>query len=209
MNATVPDAYHELISLYLRQWSVLRSRLKRQTGSHELAEDALQETWLRLSRMKGGPIDIRDQHAFILRVASNIAIDLARRENRHGGRCISDEAVLAAIEDACPSPERVVIDRDQLRLLVLATQGAADEPLRRPHPSRDRGAARRFRKHGGALSGAGAAALPRSLPRPALIFSQAEVQYSPLRFVLAVGARAGLPPGAEQSMTSEVEAAGS
>lgn len=120
MNATVPDAYHELISLYLRQWSVLRSRLKRQTGSHELAEDALQETWLRLSRMKGGPIDIRDQHAFILRVASNIAIDLARRENRHGGRCISDEAVLAAIEDACPSPERVVIDRDQLRLLVLA-----------------------------------------------------------------------------------------
>jgi RNA polymerase sigma factor (sigma-70 family) len=130
MNATVPDAYHELISLYLRQWSVLRSRLKRQTGSHELAEDALQETWLRLSRMKGGPIDIRDQHAFILRVASNIAIDLARRENRHGGRCISDEAVLAAIEDACPSPERVVIDRDQLRLLVLALSQLPARPRR-------------------------------------------------------------------------------
>lgn len=128
MSAAASDAYHELISVYLRQWSVLCARLKRQTGSRELAEDALQETWLRLSRMKGQPVDIRDQHAFILRVAGNIAIDLARKEGRHSARCVSDEAVLQAIEDGCPSPERVVIDRDQLRFLVLALAQLPPKP---------------------------------------------------------------------------------
>jgi RNA polymerase sigma factor (sigma-70 family) len=115
-----PDRQDDLIDTYLRQWSFLRSLLRRQTGSHELAEDTLQETWIRLSRMKGDSADIRDNQAFILRVAGNIAIDLVRREQRHGARCISDEALLNAVADASPSPETVVIDRDRLRALARA-----------------------------------------------------------------------------------------
>jgi len=117
-STTTPDLQNDLVTTYLRQWKLLCSRLKRQTGSQELAEDALQETWLRLARMKG-PIDqIRDRQAFILRVAGNIAIDLARKENRHGACCISDDTVLNAVADAKPSPETVIIDRDRLRILV-------------------------------------------------------------------------------------------
>lgn len=119
-TAAPTDLQNELIATYLRQWKLLRSLLKRQTGSRELAEDALQETWLRLARMTG-PVDaIKDRQAFILRVAGNIAIDLARREKRHSSRCISDDVVLDAIADACPSPETVAIDRDRLRALVKA-----------------------------------------------------------------------------------------
>jgi RNA polymerase sigma factor (sigma-70 family) len=114
------DRQDDLIDTYLRQWSFLRGILRRQTGSHELAEDTLQETWIRLSRMKGDSADIKDRQAFILRVAGNIAIDLVRKEQRHSSRCISDEALVNAVADASPSPETVVIDRDRLRTLVKA-----------------------------------------------------------------------------------------
>lgn len=115
---TGPD--DDLMSVYLRQWKTLRAHLKKRTGSQELAEDALQETWLRLSGMKGDAAAIHDHHAFILRVAGNIAIDLVRKERRHTIHCVSDEALLAAVADNTPSPEVCVIDRDQLRLLALA-----------------------------------------------------------------------------------------
>src|SRR5690606_4709088 len=97
LSTTTPDLQNDLISVYLRRWKSLRSLLKRQTGSHELAEDALQETWLKLADLKPGGAPIRDQEAYILRIAGNIAIDLARRENRHSARCISDEELLQAI----------------------------------------------------------------------------------------------------------------
>lgn len=118
-TTTTPDIENDLISVYLRQWKVLRALLKRQTGSHELAEDALQETWLRLADLKAEPGAIRDRQAFILRVAGNVAIDLARKESRHSARCVSDEDVLKAIADTCPSPETAVIDRDRLRFLAI------------------------------------------------------------------------------------------
>ncbi len=115
-TTTTSDERADLMSVYLRQWKVLRTQLKKRLGSHELAEDALQETWLRLAGMKEASSPIRDRQAFILRVAGNVAIDMARREKRYVG----DEDLLKAVADATPSPETFAIDRDQLRFLVLA-----------------------------------------------------------------------------------------
>lgn len=128
MTTTTRDLSEDLMSVYLRQWSALRGLLKRHTGSHELAEDALQETWLRLAAMKGGAGEIRDRQAFILRIAGNIAIDLVRRERRHSRRCINDEALLLSIMDSTPSPEIFAIDRDQLRFLALALAQLPPKP---------------------------------------------------------------------------------
>jgi RNA polymerase sigma-70 factor (ECF subfamily) len=114
------EAPDDLVAFYLRHWNTLRGFLKRRTGSHELAEDALQETWLRLANMSTPATAIRDRQAFLLRLANNIAIDLVRQEKRHSSRCVSDEALLQAIADNSPSPEMFVIDRDQLRQLALA-----------------------------------------------------------------------------------------
>lgn len=61
----------DLMSVYLRHWKALCAHLKKRTGSRELAEDALQETWLRLAGMKDDAAVIHDHHAFILRVAGN------------------------------------------------------------------------------------------------------------------------------------------
>ena len=73
----------ELMGVYLRQWHFLLAALKRRTGSPELAEDALQETWLRIAGMQKPAVPIRDGNAFVLRIAANIATDLIRKEGRH------------------------------------------------------------------------------------------------------------------------------
>lgn len=121
------DHDQDLMSVYVRQWKVLRALLGRRVGSRELAEDALQETWLRLASMQQ-TAPIQDRQAFILRVAGNIAIDLLRREKRHSSRCISDDAILEAVADSTPSPEIFAIDRDQLRYLVRALAELAPKP---------------------------------------------------------------------------------
>jgi len=114
------DSPDELISVYFEQLKWLRNTLKKRIDSHEVTEDALQETWVRLAGLKSKPQDIRDQRAFILRIAGNIAIDLVRREKRHSAVCVSDDAVLEAIADTYPSPETFALDRDNLRQLAIA-----------------------------------------------------------------------------------------
>ncbi|MGE0627689.1 MAG: RNA polymerase sigma factor [Hyphomicrobiaceae bacterium] len=114
------QAPDDLMALYLRQWAQFRSLLKKNVGSHELAEDAMQETWLRLSRMEMPPDGIKDRQAYILRLAVNIAIDMVRKERRHASRCVSDDALLQTIADTYPSPETFAVDRDQLRQLAAA-----------------------------------------------------------------------------------------
>ncbi len=112
-----PDA---LMSVYLQQLKYLRDMLKKRTSSHELAEDALQETWLRLSKIETHTYEVHDHRAFITRVANNIAIDLLRKERRHHQACLSDEEILQAVADTAPTPETYAIDRDHLRQLVYA-----------------------------------------------------------------------------------------
>ena len=123
-----PDAAGDLMLAYMRQWHDLRGHLSRRVGSRDLAEEALQETWLRLAGMGQARPEVRDCHAFLLRIAGNIAIDLLRRERRHAARQISDEVVLCEIADAAPSPEAYALHRDELRVLVGALAELAPKP---------------------------------------------------------------------------------
>ncbi len=127
MNAAADGIRDDLMALYLRQWRVLRAQLRKRTGSDELADDALQETWIRVANL-GEPPAIRDRHAFLMRIAANIAIDLIRRERRHQNRCVDDEGILASIEDLAPSPETVLIDRQRLGALVRALVQLDEKP---------------------------------------------------------------------------------
>ncbi len=119
MTIAADEIDDDLQTIYLRHWNSLRSHLRKRTGSLEVAEDALQETWFRVAGLSGSTA-VRDKQAFLLRIAANVAIDLIRRERRHQSRCTTDGEVLADIEDLAPSPETIVIDRDQLRALVKA-----------------------------------------------------------------------------------------
>lgn len=127
MMTLLNDARSDLMLAYMRQWQELRRHLSRRVGSRDLAEEALQETWLRLVGMGDLPGGVRDSHAFLLRIAGNIAIDLLRRERR-ASRWISEEAVLCEIADQAPSPEAYALHRDELRALVRALAELAPRP---------------------------------------------------------------------------------
>ncbi|MDR0251740.1 MAG: RNA polymerase sigma factor [Brucellaceae bacterium] len=128
MSIQTTNNPEELMSVYLRQLKSLRDMLKKRTSSHELAEDALQETWLRLSKIENRPHEVRDHRAFIIRVATNIAIDLLRKEQRHHKACLSDDEILKAVADTAPTPETCAIDRDHLRQLVCALLQLPEKP---------------------------------------------------------------------------------
>ncbi len=123
-----PSLSSDLMLTYMHQWRVLRGHLSRRVGSRDLAEEALQETWVRLATMAEQPVSIQDKHAYLLRLAGNIAIDLLRREQRHSTRCLSDESVLREIADQTPSPEAYALHRDELRALVRALMALPAKP---------------------------------------------------------------------------------
>lgn len=111
---------NDLMGTYVQQWALLRKALRKNVGSIDLADEAMQETWIRLAKMQPASMIIHDRKTYILRLAINIAIDLIRKEKRHSSRCISDEALMQAIADTYPSPEQFTADRDQLRQLASA-----------------------------------------------------------------------------------------
>lgn len=118
----------DLIAFYLDRWTELSRILQRRTGSRELAEDALQETWIRLARLEREPGRLNDRQAYILRIASNIAIDIARKEGRINAPLIRDEALLSSVADASPSMEVRLIDRERLRHLANALLELPSKP---------------------------------------------------------------------------------
>jgi RNA polymerase sigma-70 factor (ECF subfamily) len=89
----------------------LKTRLARYLGSVELADDALQETYLRLAR---GPdlAPVLKPRPYLLRMAARIAV-----RNRRGRRDIvslDDAKAAFDVADAAPDPQRTLEARDEL-----------------------------------------------------------------------------------------------
>lgn len=93
-----------------RSWPRLLAGLVRELGSIELAEDALQEAWIRASARD----DVTDPAAWVLTAARRIAIDSVRREAALRRRLPQ----LAGTERAAAVP--VGTGDDRVELLLLA-----------------------------------------------------------------------------------------
>lgn len=105
-----------LIDNFLGLYGELTRQLRRRTGHPERAEDAVQDTYLRLLEVQQREEQVQDPRAFIHRVAGNLAIDTARRELRMGGDGPPDEALM----DPAPGPEQCVEAQDRLAQLDRA-----------------------------------------------------------------------------------------
>jgi len=97
----------------------LRSVAYRMLGSLSEADDAVQETWLRLSR--SGADDVRDLQAWLTTVVSRVCLDMlrsrtARREDFLDAH-VPDPIVTRADED--PQEQAVLADSVGLALLVV------------------------------------------------------------------------------------------
>lgn len=106
-----------LRDLLVDRYADFRSRLTRQLGSEDLANDTLHETWLHLHRQDdAGPV--RSAPAFLMRIAENIAKDRQRAERRRARRSEIDAAL--EIADSAPGPEQAAQSRFDLRLVERA-----------------------------------------------------------------------------------------
>ncbi|ADO43404.1 FecI-like protein [Ketogulonicigenium vulgare Y25] len=114
------DDAHRMMDLYLQRWDLLHRALRKRVGSHDLADEAMQETWFRLRRVVQRREAVRDPKAYILMVAANISIDLIRRERRH---IIGHDSDAAGGGGGSPPAEAVLIGRSQLRQLVQVLMG--------------------------------------------------------------------------------------
>lgn len=107
-----------LISQFLALYPDLRSRLRGRLRSQDLADEALNETWLRLNQ-GAEPNAVRDARAYLSRMAMNIAID-HRRAGARLAAAADIDAVLGAVPDAAPDPERTLAGRQQIEHLQQA-----------------------------------------------------------------------------------------
>ncbi len=115
--AQAVEAYYDELRRYVRQ----------RTGSPTLADDVVNETWIRASTAAVAMPD--NPRAYLFRMAGNIAIDHLRQSRT---RRIAEQGVvqapdggdadLSALASADPSPHAALHAREELAILVEAVR---------------------------------------------------------------------------------------
>lgn len=108
------ESARTLRALLIERYQDLKSRLARRLGSLEWAEDALQDTYLRLN---GREIvgDVRNPAAYLIRSAFHVALNQRRADNR---RLNAEEVeALLNLADDAPDAVRVISGRSDLERL--------------------------------------------------------------------------------------------
>jgi len=92
-------------------------RLRDREAASDLVQDAFVRYIAHTQEARRAPEAPR---FFLWRIASNLILDLGRRERRRGRSASLDDANAAAVADPAPSPERQVTAREEYRILVQA-----------------------------------------------------------------------------------------
>lgn len=113
-------------NLFRQHSEELKRFLRRRGATADTAADLMQETFLKLlTAMPTKPVD--NVQAYIFRTANNLSIDLARRQLLMPLVDNSDGA-LNRLVDESPSPERVLLSRQELALLQAALNQIPERP---------------------------------------------------------------------------------
>jgi RNA polymerase sigma factor (sigma-70 family) len=114
-----------LLTLLVASYDDLKQRLTRRTGSADLANEALQDTFVRLSNADGiGPV--RDLHAYLFRVAMSVISNRRVAERRR--RTVREADTLFDLPDETPGPDRIIEARSEITALKRVI---AELPARR------------------------------------------------------------------------------
>lgn len=109
-----------LYEAYVRLGPVLAAFLRRRTGCDQVAQDLLQDVWLRVANAAAEDQRIDNPDAFLQRVAGNLALDWLRR-NRFRSSFHDMEADATGVASTAPDAERVYQARraiDYLRIVI-------------------------------------------------------------------------------------------
>lgn len=122
-----PDRPSLIASFEEHYGDVLRL-LTWRTGDSARAADLAQDTYFRLAAAEASGQRVDNPRAYILRVASNLAIDWMRREGRIAAHeTVTDEAAIA-VPDPAPLAEAALLARERLRLLDRALRELPPKP---------------------------------------------------------------------------------
>lgn len=115
----------EWATLYASERGKLGRLINRIVGNPGTAEDLVHDAFVRA--MTGSAQEIRDDKAYLSRIARNLAID----HKRKGARTVEiSEDALFAIADPAPSPEIIAADKQALAI-TLAAMASLPERTRR------------------------------------------------------------------------------
>jgi RNA polymerase sigma-70 factor (ECF subfamily) len=109
---------HFLAEQFEEQRPHLRAVAYRMLGSHAAADDAVQETWIRLSRADTS--DVENLRAWLTTVVGRVCLNVLRSRRARPAELVAhvpDPVVTA--EDAAPEHEAVLADSVGLALLVV------------------------------------------------------------------------------------------
>jgi RNA polymerase sigma factor (sigma-70 family) len=115
-----------LLKVLMNDYGILKGRLARRLGSADVADDVLQEAYLRVSRMPAMAAVLHPR-TYLFRIALNIAADRRRSEKRRLAR--SEVELLLRLDQDDLDPERIAQARSSVRALELALEELA--PRRR------------------------------------------------------------------------------
>lgn len=109
-----------MLALYTAQRGRLVDYAEGIVRDRALAEDIVQEAWLRVTTLAEGRL-LEEPLGYLYRVVRNLALDGRRRTKREEGVFPTDGvATLELAPDEKPSPEIQAAAKDELRLLNLA-----------------------------------------------------------------------------------------
>jgi RNA polymerase sigma-70 factor, ECF subfamily len=118
--ATVGPDVARFETLFLRHYSRVHRLLRRLLGSDEEAEDAAQEVFLRLYRQETVPEDEVGQSRWLLRVATNVGLNVLRSGRRQAARlhrtALLDQADAPRREERL-DPAAMAVAQEELALV--------------------------------------------------------------------------------------------
>ncbi|WP_220272904.1 RNA polymerase sigma factor [Aquitalea aquatica] len=106
----------DIASLYLNHIVELRRYLTGKVGSPALADDLAHETFVRVLATDKALDDVRQPRALLFCIARHLLIDHYRGKAAHAGWMVPLESCQQQVS-ATPSPERIVLARQQLAQL--------------------------------------------------------------------------------------------
>lgn len=108
-----------LQELLLSDYGSFVQRLTRRLGSSELAQDALQETYLRLQRDVEIGL-VQNPKAYLLRMAANIASN--RRKSEARLLTFGEADILLNCADEAPDPAKIAEANSEMQALIRALE---------------------------------------------------------------------------------------
>jgi RNA polymerase sigma factor (sigma-70 family) len=100
-----------LLHLLVASYDDLKRRLTRRSGSADLADEVLQDTFLRLNSAND-IASVKNLHAYLFRVAMSVASNRRVAERRR--LTVSEADVLFNLVDENPDPERIIEARSEI-----------------------------------------------------------------------------------------------